>query len=206
VGRSNTNKFCHSTVVWSESADGGATWSAPAPVFPSLEAASRTAVGYPVTSSWGNTLSAPALRPVDQVYPAVGVTSDGKVFVSAYAADYVSPWLLCDHPASPTSRGRIDCLGLGNYTNNARLDYVVTRLGMATPTVMTLTTHPINTRHHFGGGFIGDYTDLAIDSNGNFHAVWTDTNNKQSVTWWYGDEFVPTTVNQQDIVTASGTV
>ena len=204
VGRTKTDKFCHSTVVWSESADGGATWSAPAPVFPSLESASRTAVGYPVTSPWGRTLTAPASRPVDQVYPAVGVTSDGKVFVSAYAADYVSPWLLCDHPASPTSRGRIDCLGLGNYTNNARLDYVVTRLG--TSTVMTLTTHPINTRHHFGGGFIGDYTDLAIDSNGNFHAVWTDTNNKQSVTWWYGDEFVPTTVNQQDIVTASGTV
>ena len=77
---------------------------------------------------------------------------------------------------------------------------------LGTPTVKTLTPHPINTRHHFGGGFIGDYTDLAIDSNGNFHAVWTDTNNKQSVTWWYGDEFVPTTVNQQDIVTASGTV
>src|SRR5207245_11322221 len=108
------------------------------------------------------------------------------------------------HHASTVARARIDRLGPGNSTDNDRLDYVVTRLG--TSAVLTLTTHPINTRHHFGGGFIGDYTDLAIGSNGNFHAVWTDTNNKQSVTWWYGDEFVPTTLNQQDIVTASATI
>src|SRR3989441_4802328 len=46
---------------------------------------------------------------------------------------------------------------------------------------------------------------VAIGSNNNFHAVWCDTNNVQTVVWWYGFQFVPTTVHQQDIVTATGT-
>ena len=27
----------------------------------------------------------------------------------------------------------------------------------------------------FGGGFFGDYTDLSVGSDGQFHAVWTDS-------------------------------
>ena len=202
VGTLRVQRDCHNAVVYSVSSDGGATWTAPTPAFPSLEAATRTAVGYPVTSGWGVTLNAPAARPVDQVYPAVAVAPDGDAFVSAYAADVVSPWLQCDHPATPTVVGRINCLGLGNYTDNARLDYVITDL--STAAMQTLTTHPINTQVQFGGGFIGDYTDLAVGSEGMFHAVWTDTNNKQNVVWFYGLEFVPTTINQEDIVTGSG--
>lgn len=201
VGTSRTQRDCHNAVVYSTSADGGMTWTDPAPAFPSLEAATRTADGYPVTSSWGVTLNAPAPRTVDQVYPAVAVAPSGDVYVSAYSAAVVSPWLTCDHPAAGVV-GRVDCLGLGNYTNNARLDYVITNL--STMAVQTLSTHPINTQVQFGGGFIGDYTDLAIGSDGTFHAVWTDTNNKQAVTWWYGYEFVPTVINQEDIVTGSG--
>jgi len=124
------------------------------------------------------------------------------VYMSAYAADVVSPWQLCKTPAPPAAVGRINCLELGNYTHNARLDYAVTDL--TTGMTQTVSTHPINSRHGFGGGFIGDYTSLAVGSDDAFHAVWTDTNNRQSVTWWFGFEFVPTTVNQQDIVIASG--
>jgi hypothetical protein len=83
------------------------------------------------------------------------------------------------------------------------LDYVVADL--TTGVTQTVTTHPINTRYHFGGGFIGDYTGLVVGSDNMFHAVWTDTNNVQTVTWWYGFEFVPTDVHQQDIAVASGT-
>ena len=54
-----------------------------------------------------------------------------------------------------------------------------------------VTTNPINTRYHFGGGFIGDYTDLAVGSDNKFHALWTDTNNVQTVVWWYGLELCP---------------
>ena len=52
--------------------------------------------------------------------------------------------------------------------------------------------------------FFGDYTDIAAGSDDVFHALWTDSNNKQSVVWFYGAQFVPTLINQEDIATASG--
>ena len=189
---------CHAAVYWSKSANGGVTWTTPQLAFAS---STRTPIGYPVTQPSGGTLNAPASQPVDTFFPAVAVSSKGNVYISAYAADVVSPWQRCAQPASPTAVGRINCLQLDNYINNARLDYVVTDL--TTAVTQTVTSHPINTRYHFGGGFIGDYTDLAVDSNNNFHAIWTDTNNQQTVVWWYGFQFVPTTVHQQDVVTAT---
>ena len=53
--------------------------------------------------------------------------------------------------------------------NNARLDYVVTDL--STSITKTVTTHPINSRYHFGGGFIGDYADIAVGSDDFFSCV-----------------------------------
>ncbi len=202
-GRPSVYANCHSSAVWSRSTDGGTTWSTPVPILSAIDASTRTATGYPVTQpSDGSTLGAPAARRVDSFWPAVGVTPSGNVYMSAYAADVVSPWQTCKTPASPTAVGRINCLELGDYVHNARLDYVVTDL--TTAVTQTVTTNPINSRHGFGGGFIGDYTSLAVGSDNTFHAVWTDTNNRQSVTWWFGFEFVPTTISQQDIVTASG--
>jgi hypothetical protein len=121
--------------------------------------------------------------------------------MSAYGADVVSPWQTCaSGPAPP--EGRINCTTLGNYIDNARLDYYVTNVGSGS--VQKVSTHPINTRNGFGGGFIGDYTSLAVGSDNVFHAFWTDTNNKQTVVWFYGLQFVPTILNQEDVVTASG--
>ncbi|TMD09527.1 MAG: exo-alpha-sialidase [Chloroflexi bacterium] len=196
-----TNAGCHLAAVLSRSTDGGATWSAPAPALPAVDASTRTAIGYPVTQPDGTTLNAPAARRADTFWPAVAVSPSGRVYLSAYAADVVSPWQTCAHPVPPPV-GRINCLALGNYINNARLDYVVRDL--TTGVTNAVTTHPINTRYHFGGGFIGDYTDIAVGSDNAFHALWTDTNNVQSVTWWYGFQFVPTSVHQQDVVTAAG--
>ena len=56
----------------------------------------------------------------------------------------------------------------------------------------------------FGGGFFGDYTDIAVGSDNRFHALWTDSNNRQTVVWFYGFEFTPTQINQEEVVTASG--
>ena len=215
VGSSSVYANCHSAAVWSKlsddqegehaddgSHDGGATWSAPVPIVPRLDASNRAVEGYPVTQPDGSMLNAPAARRVDTFWPGVAVSPSGRVYMSAYAADVVSPWQTCKRPDSPTSRGRINCLVLGSYVNNARLDYYVTNVRNGIE--RKVTTHPINTRYHFGGGFIGDYTSLAVGSDNRFHAVWTDTNNVQTVRWWYGDEFVPTSVHQQDIVTGSG--
>ena len=47
-------------------------------------------------------------------------------------------------------------------------------------------------------------TGTAYRSDGNFHALWTDTNNVQDVVWFYGAEFVPTPIHQQDVLTAAG--
>lgn len=198
---SGTNNGCHLAAVFSKSTDGGITWSAPALIFPKLDSSTQTAIGYPVTQPDGSTLNAPTPRRVDTFWPGVAVSPSGRVYMSAYAADVVSPWQTCAN-TPPPPEGRINCLALGPYINNARLDYAVTDLNTGVSNLVT--THPINTRYHFGGGFIGDYTDIAVGSDNTFHAFWTDTNNVQTVVWWYGLEFVPTPVHQQDVVTAAG--
>ena len=62
----------------------------------------------------------------------------------------------------------MNCTTLGNYIHNTRLDYVVHDLSGGTNPV---TTQHINTRYGFGGGFFGDYTDIAAGSNNVFHAL-----------------------------------
>jgi len=68
------------------------------------------------------------------------------------------------------------------------------------------SSQPINTRYGFGGGFFGDYTDLAVGSDGTIHAFWTDSNNVQTVTWFYGLQFAPTQIHQEDVVAWNGTL
>ena len=198
-----TNNGCHAVTVYSKSTDGSATWSAPVPIFPALDSSSRVAAGYPVTQPDGSTLNAPTTRRVDTQWPGVAVSPSGVVYMSAYAADTVSPWQTCAG-GPPPPEGRINCTALGNYIHNARLNYYVTNI--VSSGVQKVSTNPINTRNGFGGGFIGDYTGLSVGSDNVFHALWTDTNNKQNVVWFYGFEFVPTLINQEDVVTASGTI
>ena len=189
---------CHSVAVYSKSTDGGSTWSAAAPVF---AAANRTAIGYPVTQPNGDTFAAPAARPVEQIFPAAAVAPNGRVYLSAYSADVVSPWQTCA-AGPPPPAGRITCDTLGNFIHNARLNYKVADL--TTSVTNDVNTHPINTRLGFGGGFFGDYTDIAVGSDNVFHALWTDSNNRQTVVWFYGFEFTPTQINQEEVVTATG--
>ena len=191
-----TNNGCHTAAVYSKSTDGGATWSGPALIFATLDSSTQTPDGYPAGG-----LNAPTARRVDTFWPAVAISPSGVVYMSAYAADVISPWQTCaSGPAAPV--GRITCDTLGGYIHNARLDYYVADL--TTSMIQKVSTHPTNTRNGFGGGFIGDYTALAVGSDNTFHAFWTDTNNVQSVVWFYGFEFVPTPINQEDVVTASG--
>jgi hypothetical protein len=187
-----------STAVYSKSTDGGATWSAPTNVF---TAGNRTSIGYPVTNPDGTILNAPSpTGPIEDIFPAASVSADGHVHLGAYRGTVVSPWQTCA-AGPPPPEGRINCTTLGNYINNTRLDYVVRDLSTTTNVV---TTQQINTRYGFGGGFFGDYTDMAAGSDNVLHAFWTDSNNEQSVVWWYGLQFVPTLIHQQDVVTGSG--
>lgn len=196
AGTSAVRSGCHAAAVFSKSTDGGRSWSAPAAIFAGLDASDRTAIGYPAGS-----LAAPAADRVDTFWPGVAVAPSGRVYMSAYAADVVSPWQTCAS-GPPPPVGRITCTTLDGYIHNARLDYYVSDL--TTKTVSRVSTQPTNTRYGFGGGFIGDYTDLAVGSDDTFHAFWTDTNNVQNVVWFYGAQFVPTPIHQQDVVTGSG--
>ena len=188
-----------STAVYSKSTDGGATWSAPTRVF---TAGNRTAIGYPQPQPGGGTLDAPdPVGPVEDIFPAASVGADGHVHLGAYRGTVVSPWQTCA-AGPPPPEGRINCTTLGNYIHNTRLDYVVSDL--STATTNNVTTQHINTRYGFGGTFFGDYTDMAAGSDSVLHAFWTDSNNVQSVVWWYGLQFVPTLIHQQDAVTGVG--
>jgi hypothetical protein len=198
----HTNTGCHVAAVYSKSTDGGATWSPEALIFPTLDASNRTAIGYPQPQPGGGTLEAPPARRVDTFFPGVAISQSGRVYMSAYAADVVSPWQTCAS-APPPIEGLVNCYALGDYIHNARLDYVVTNL--ANSGEHMVSTQPINTRYGgFGGTFIGDYTDIAVGSDNVFHAFWTDTNNVQNVVWVAGLEFVPTPFHTLDVVTASG--
>jgi hypothetical protein len=189
-----------SVAVYSKSTDGGAHWSTPAQVF---TPATRTPGGYPVAQPSGGTLTAPEPPgPVEDVFPGVAVSpTNGHVYLSAYRGDFVSPWQTCAS-GPPAPAGRITCDVAGDYIHNTRLDYVVR--DVSTNVTQTVSTHPINTRNGFGGGFFGDYTDIAVGSDNVFHALWTDSNNKQTVVWFYGVQFTPTPINQEDVVTAAG--
>jgi hypothetical protein len=188
-----------SVAVYSKSTNGGSSWSNPVPVF---AAATRTPIGYPVSQPSGGTLNAPSpAGAVEDIFPAAGVGPNGRVYLGAYRGDVVSPWQTCA-AGPPPPEGRINCTTLGDYIHNTRLDYVVR--DVTTGVTQTVSTHPINTQNGFGGGFFGDYTDLAVGSDNTFHALWTDSNNKQSVVWFYGFQFVPTSINQEDVVTGSG--
>ena len=112
---------------------------------------------------------------------SASISSSGRVFLGAYAADVISPWQTCA-AGPPPPVGRIACDTLGNYMHNARLDYVVRDL--TTNVTEAVSTHPINTRNGFGGGFFGDYTDIAAGSDNVLHALWTDSNNQQDVVWF----------------------
>jgi hypothetical protein len=204
---------CHSVAVYSSSTNGGQTWSDPAPVFGGGD---RTADGYPVTQPTpdpdpngcqatngcdGSTFNAPSpLGPIEDVFPAATVAANGNVYLAAYRGTTVSPWQVC-FSGPPPPVGRITCDFLGPYIHNTRLDYVVRDLSGSTNAV---STQHINTRYGFGGGFFGDYTDIAAGSDNVFHAFWTDSNNVQTVVWFYGFQFDPTMIHQEDVVTGTG--
>ncbi|PYK26401.1 MAG: hypothetical protein DME59_07820 [Verrucomicrobia bacterium] len=198
----STNTGCHAAAVYSKSTDGGATWSSSAPIFPTLDASNRTAIGYPQPQPGGGTLEAPPARRVDTFFPGVAISQSGRVYMSSYAADVVSPWQTCASTPLPPE-GFVNCYALGDYIHNARLDYFVRNL--ANSGEHMVSTHPINTRYYGDFfRFIGDYTNIAVGSDNVFHAFWTDTNNVQNFVWVGGLEFVPTPSHGQDVVTASG--
>src|SRR3989454_4147556 len=174
----------------SKSTDGGDTWTKPVAIAPLVDINSPQNTVFRV-----NSFPAGAVAPNGDVYAAwsteaLNTATSYGVDTSCFSSNTVCHaavyWSESTNAGATWSTPQLAFAALDAYSQ-------------------TVTTHLINSRYHFGGDFIGDYTDLAVDSNNNFHAVWCDTNNVQTVVWWYGFQFVPTTVHQQDIVTATGT-
>ena len=129
-----------SVAGYSKSTDGGQTWSAPARSF---AAATRSPDGYPVISrAAGRSMRRKPAGAVEDIFPAVGIGPNGKVYLGAYRGDVVSPWQTCA-AGPPPPEGRINCGTLGDYIHNTRLDYVVRDL--TTNVTNTVSTRPINT-------------------------------------------------------------
>ena len=163
---------CYSVAVYSKSTDGGATWTRAGAGVRARRRARRSATRSP---------SRTATRSVRRLRLPGRAGLPGRRGRAERAG--LSRGVLGrrrsrrGRPAPPVRRrlrGRITCDTLGDYIHNARLDYKVRDL--TTTVTQNVNTHLINTRHGFGGGFFGDYTDIAVGSDNVFHALWTDSN------------------------------
>lgn len=142
-----------------------------------------------VTGAWG-ALSAPTrVTPGagDKIFPAVAIRN-GKIAISYYTRDYAATHnpAICNVTAGPGTgivvlpTPRSTCL---DYAARVSTD------GFATE--RRLTSEGSNPHVEFAdGAFIGDYTQIAIGSNGVAHAAWTDFRGRPGVTSANQDVYV----------------
>jgi len=142
-----------------------------------------------VTGAWG-ALSPPVrVTPGsgDKIFPAVAIRG-GKIAVSYYTRDYAATHnpAICNLTAGPGEgfvvlpTPRSTCL---DYAARVSTD------GFATE--RRLTSEASNPHVEFAdGAFIGDYTQMAIGSDGVAHATWTDFRGRPGVTSANQDVYV----------------
>jgi hypothetical protein len=116
----------------------------------------------------------------DKVFPGVA-NANGKIAVTYYTRDYAiaSTAAVCNvmtNPSpsaiSPVPSARSVCL---DYASKSNSD------GFATQ--MRLSTESSNPFIQFAdGSFIGDYSQVAVGSDANFHAAWTDFRGNPGIT------------------------
>jgi hypothetical protein len=142
----------------------------------------------------GSVLNAPAPAPIEDIFPAIAISPTGNVYIGAYRGTVVSPWQTCAQQSFPGSEQTplgAFCNVLGNYTANTRIEYVVRNLATVTQTV---STFPINIKYQPNSttnSFIGDYTHMAVGSDGIGHAVFMDSNSLKNYHWVDGVEVDP---------------
>jgi len=144
-----------------------------------------------VSSMNGTTFSAPqVISAGDVVFPGVAA-NNGKIAVSYYTRAYTHDPTLCNLVT-----------GTGSATEGVPspidvcLDYAARTSSDGYATETRLTTEGSNPYIEFANGaFIGDYSQIALGSNGTAHPVWTD---------FRGNPNTGTRANQ-DVYTASYT-
>ena len=117
----------------------------------------------------------------DKVFPAVA-SRNGKITVTYYTRDYAIG------SAAPVCHVRTNDARGANVTpspsaNSVCLDYAAKSSADGFGAQVRLSTESSNPFVQFAdGGFIGDYSQVALGSNGVAHAAWTDFRGKPGVT------------------------
>ena len=130
-----------------------------------------------IHAQWASIGLAPVLRVTntapDKVFPSVA-SRNGKIVVTYYTRDYgiSSAAPACNVQTNPVATG-IDPVP---STRPVCMDYAAkTFNGTTFGAQQRLSSESSNPFVQFAdGGFIGDYTQVALDKNGNAHASWTD--------------------------------
>jgi hypothetical protein len=133
-----------------------------------------------IRSAWATIGSAPVLQVTtsgpDKVFPAVA-SYNGKVVVSYYTRDYAygtgAPGDVCHFRTNDAGGGNV---APSPSANNVCLDYASKSWsGGSFSSQKRLTGQSSNPFVQFAdGGFIGDYSQVALGANGKAHASWTD--------------------------------
>jgi hypothetical protein len=143
-----------------------------------------------VTGAWG-ALSAPTRVTKgsgDKVFPGVSIRN-GKVAVSYYTRDYVATHdpATCNVALLSTNPG----IQAGPVASSVCLDYAARVSTDGYAAERRLTSQGSNPYIEFAdGSFIGDYSQVAIGSNGVAHAAWTDFRGRPGVTSANQDVYV----------------
>jgi len=138
-----------------------------------------------VHGTWPGIASASAAKITtsapDKVFPSVAM-SNGRAVIGYYTRDYAIS------SAAGVCHVRTNDAGGGNISpspsvNSVCMDYAATTSADAFGSQLRLSTESSNPFIQFAdGGFIGDYTQVAIDKNGTAHAAWTDFRGNPGVT------------------------
>jgi hypothetical protein len=137
----------------------------------------------------GNGVTAVTSGAGDKVFPGVAA-SDGKIAVSyytrGYAATETNPACFYAIPDNLPSAGNFVTVG-----SSVCLDYAAKTSADGFTAEQRLTSQGSNPFVQFSdGSFIGDYSQVALGSDGNAHAAWTDFRGNPGVTGPNQDVYV----------------
>ena len=113
-----------------------------------------------------------ASSPQDKVFPAVA-SRGGKIVVSYYTRDYgiTSAALVCNLQTNPVPTGITPV----PTSRSVCMDYAATSSTSGFASQLRLSSQSSNPFVQFAdGSFIGDYSQIAMGTNGKAHASWTD--------------------------------
>lgn len=143
-----------------------------------------------VTSANGISWTAPRIITSrgDKAFPAVAANA-GRTVVGYYTRNFSPTPTSTDHTCQRAFLDTTDPrypnsppVYIAGDTTPVCLDYAISSSTDGFASETRVSTQSSNPYLQFSGSFIGDYTGVAVDSNGHARAVWTDGRGKPGVT------------------------